>query len=306
MDIFQLNKSNRKLLATSSTDERVIFIWNLNNIRKNKSYGESMSDEPDKTLLIGDNWRMVNFKWLPKSNGVLASVKHHEHNCMFKLLRFNVGTCDHFQMAKATKNVNVNPLSELLFDSMIEDFCFAVGQPSVIFVIGEKKQAMIDLDSGMDLRRFDTMFASNAEEPPKPEHEETEQFVDSIEATRTSVMFAFNKFTKVIIHNLKEKTDPMNINFDKQICSIRSNYFESSIFLVLVNDMFVLFDDRNMNGYRMIEYPTLTFHDISWSPFDGQLILVCGEFKRDEQITFSGFIKLKRFKSFQSIIIPRD
>jgi hypothetical protein len=127
-----------------------------------------------------------------------------------------------------------------------------------------------------------------------------------IEATKEQVMFGFNQFSKIEIHSLSSEEMPMNINFDKQICNIRSNCFEPSIFLVLVNDMFVLFDNKNMNAYKMIEYPSYKFHDINWSYNDKNLIIICGEFRKEEQITVSGFLKIKKFRSFQQLINDQE
>ena len=298
------------MLATSNSFETEIFIWNLNNIRKNKHYGESMADVPDKTLLIGEDWRVVNFKWFNnKSNSILVSVKHDKDPGKFRLMQYDVGTCDHFQMSKTTKRMELSPLIEYDYDYIIEDFSFLHNDSTKIFITGERKQALIEFSTGNLIREFNTIFNSNLnkEEENKlkektDEDEEKERFVDVIETTRNHVMFAFNKFSKIEIHHLNKSDAPMNINFDKQICSIQSNIYNTSIFLVLVNDMFVLFDNNNMKGYRMIEYPAYIFHDIRWSHRDKNLALICGEFRKNEQITYSGFIKLKRFKEFSELI----
>ena len=98
--------------------------------------------------------------------------------------------------------------------------------------------------------------------------------MDVIEATSELVMFGFNHYSKIEIHTLDSEEMPMNINFDKQICNIRSNPFGPSIFMVLVSDMFVLFDNKNMNGYKMIEYPAYKFHDVNWSYKDKNLMVI--------------------------------
>ena len=162
--------SNRKLLATSNTDEREIFVWNLNNIRKNKSYGESVADVPDKTLLIGHEWRVVNFKWQENnSNTLLVSVKHKSSSKRFKLFRFNVGVCEHFQMSKSTKQLHMSPTHELEFGYLIEDFCLYPGDKNRILVIGEKKQAMVDLTSGQEVMVFKTQLFGNSEHENRPQ-----------------------------------------------------------------------------------------------------------------------------------------
>jgi hypothetical protein len=160
LDIFVLSKrSNRKLLATSNTDETEIFIWNLNNIRKNKSYGESMADIPDKTLLLGHEWRVVNFKWVENnSNSMLVSAKHVSNGNRFKLFTFNVGICDHFQMSKSTKQVTIQAVCSIDFDYLIEDFCMYPMDKKKILVIGDKKQAMIELITGKEILEFKTQI----------------------------------------------------------------------------------------------------------------------------------------------------
>ena len=157
-------------MATSNIDEKEIFIWNLNNIRKNKNYGETVADIPDKTLLIGEEWRVVNFKWLNNnSNSILVSVKHETDQNRFKLIEFNVGTCDHFQMSKVTKQMDINPIRETCYNFMIEDFNFMVGDNRKIFIIGEKKQAQINLENGKEMFIFKTQSSNENEKEKKEE-----------------------------------------------------------------------------------------------------------------------------------------
>ena len=262
------------------------------------------------TLVIGADWRVVNFKWVnDSSNSIYVSLIHATDDNLSKILKFVVGTCDHFQMAKHTKQIDIHPSRDLNFEYVVDDFCFDRRDPKKVFAFCQNFQLHFNIETGEIIKQF--LLASDQENKFSKQNKRRlmennsddleEQNMDIVETTCNRVMFAQNEHSQMEIHDLNGSEKPISINFDKQICNIRANPFHESLFLVLLTDMLVLFDIHQMKDYKVNVFKTLDFHDINWSHKDPRVMVVCGEFKNDDAISFSGFIKIKKLRKLDEL-----
>lgn len=259
-----------------------------------------MADIPDMVLKIEEKYSIVNFKWVnDSSNSIYVSIVSDSEKKIYKLLKFNVGTCNHFETSKISKQIDMNPIREIKLKKNIDDFSFCKINQNDIFVISSDNYFKYSLNETKILEFFEISADNKIIDNPQSQCETfgEDQHMDIVENTSKKVIFAVNKFKKIYIFDIHQSIDMFWIDFDKHICSLKVNEFKDDVFLVLLPDMFAIFNLSDINEYIMKTYDNLIFHNLNWSNIDPNLFLLCGEFKKNEAITYSGFITFKRLTS---------